>query len=74
MNVVPQVESVFWWQGKIDRVRESLLVIKTTQGRFAAMKKAITSLHPYDVPEIIALPIMAGHRPYLGWVASSVKT
>ena len=74
VNLVPQVESVFWWQGKIDRVRESLLVIKTTQARFAAMKNAITALHPYDVPEIIALPITAGHRPYLDWVASSVKS
>jgi periplasmic divalent cation tolerance protein len=72
VNVLPGVESVFRWQGKVDRSREALLVIKTTRARFAALRRRVLSLHPYDLPEVIALPVAAGHPPYLRWVASSV--
>ena len=70
VNIVPQVESLFWWEGKINRCRESLLLIKTTAKRFNALRRTVVSLHPYDVPEVIALPITTGHQPYLAWVAS----
>ena len=73
VNLVPAVESVFRWQGKTEYCRETLLVIKTTAVRFNALKRAILTLHPYDVPEVIAFPITAGHSPYLAWVASSVR-
>ena len=73
VNVVHAVDSVFRWQGKTEYCRETLLVIKTTAVRFNALKRAILTLHPYDVPEVIALPITAGHSPYLAWVASSVR-
>ena len=71
VNLIPAVESVFRWQGKTTRSRETLLVIKTTIARFTHLTRAILALHPYQVPEIIALPVAAGHAPYLHWVASS---
>ena len=72
VNVIPDVESTFRWQGKIERCRETLLVIKTTATRFTQLKRAVLRLHPYDVPEIIALPVVAGHAPYLRWVVDSL--
>ena len=72
VNLVPSVESVFRWQGKTQRCRETLLVVKTTAARFASLTRAVLALHPYQVPEIIALPVAAGHAPYLHWVASSI--
>ncbi len=70
VNLVPRVESVFWWNGKIDRCREVLLLIKTRRARFERLRRAVVSIHPYDVPEVIALPLIAGHRPYLRWLSS----
>jgi periplasmic divalent cation tolerance protein len=72
VNLIRDVESVFWWQGKVNRAREALLLMKTTAGRFEALRKVVVERHPYDVPEVIALPIRAGHEPYLAWVTSSV--
>ena len=72
VNIVPAVRSVFRWQGKVDQAEEALLLIKTTARRFPALSRAIKAAHPYDVPEIIALPIAQGSAPYLAWVASSV--
>ena len=72
VNLLPGVESTFRWEGKIDRSREALLLIKTTSRRFASLARALTRLHPYAVPEIIALPVTAGAAPYLRWVAGSV--
>ena len=74
VNVVPGLESVFWWEGKVDRCREVLLVIKTTAARFAGLRAAVLARHPYKTPEIIALPIVAGHPPYLQWVCSHVAS
>ena len=71
VNLIPAVESVFRWQGKTKRCRETLLVIKTTAARFTRLTRAILAIHPYQVPEIIALPVAAGHPPYLDWVALS---
>ena len=68
VNILASIESLFWWQGKLDRAREVLLLMKTTRRRFEPLRQAVLSLHPYDVPEIIALPIIAGHEPYLRWV------
>ena len=73
VNVVPGVESTFQWKGKIDRSPEVLLLIKTTRRRFSSLAKALTRLHPYDVPEVIAVPVTAGTAPYLRWVARSVS-
>ncbi len=71
VNVIPGLTSVFRWEGKMESAREVLLVIKTTNRQFEPLRRAILQLHPYKVPEIIALPVIAGHRPYLKWVAAS---
>ena len=73
VNCVPGVESLFWWGGKVDRAREALLIMKTTSRRFPQLQRAIRSLHPYQVPEILAVPVSSGSPPYLAWVASSVS-
>ena len=73
VNMLTGVESTFWWKGRIDRCPEVLLLIKTTALRFERLRRAVLALHPYDVPEIIALPLSAGHPPYLRWVSSSVS-
>ena len=72
VNVLPGVESTFQWKGKIDQCREVLLLIKTTSRRFESLARALKHLHPYEVPEIIALRVTAGAAPYLRWVSSSV--
>ena len=74
VNILPGIESIFWWQGRIDNSREALLLIKTTSARLARLTRAVVALHPYDLPEVIALPVTRGHRPYLRWVASSVSS
>jgi periplasmic divalent cation tolerance protein len=68
VNLLPGVESVYRWQGKIERDSEILLLIKSDDAHFGALKDTIVSLHPYDVPEIIAVPVEAGHEPYLEWI------
>lgn len=72
VNLLPGMESRFWWKGRVDRARETLLVIKTTRAAFERLRRAVAELHPYDVPEIIALPVVAGHPPYLDWIASAI--
>jgi periplasmic divalent cation tolerance protein len=71
--VTTPVHSIYRWKGKVESAEEFLLVIKTTQGRFAELKAAVKRLHSYDVPEIIALPIAAGGTNYLNWISESVK-
>lgn len=68
------VRSIYRWQGKIEEANEHLLVIKSTRRRFAALREAITRAHSYQVPEIIALPIVGGSPKYLRWVAESVAS
>ena len=68
VNILPEIESVYRWQGKIEQDREILLLIKTDSAHFEALKDTISGLHPYEVPEIIAVPIQAGHQPYLEWI------
>jgi len=66
------VRSVYRWKDKIESAREFLLVIKTSRRRFAELQTAVKRLHSYEVPEIIALPIIAGSAGYLSWLAESV--
>ena len=72
VNSVP-VESVYRWKGRVERAKEVLVIIKTSRARFAAVERAIRALHSYDVPEIIALPIIAGSREYLAWLAENAR-
>ena len=73
VNIVKEVQSHFWWQGKIDQATEALLVIKTQKALLKSIIKSVRSLHSYTVPEIIALPIIAGHKGYLDWVRNSTS-
>ncbi len=68
VNIMPAVTSVYRWQGKVQRDIEIPLLIKTTQARYQEVEQAIVQSHPYDVPEIIALPIAAGLPDYLAWM------
>jgi periplasmic divalent cation tolerance protein len=74
-NLLPgSVESVYRWKGRVERAKERLLLIKTTRRKFPALRDAIRRLHSYDVPEIIALPIVAGLPAYLAWIEDSVSS
>ena len=72
-NLVPQIESHYWWQGKIESSAEVLLVLKTTQGKLAKLERVILAEHPYDTPEFVVLPLRAGSQRYLTWLAASVE-
>jgi periplasmic divalent cation tolerance protein len=74
VNLVPGVSSIYRWQGKVEKAQECLLVIKTTAARFEAVKNRIQSLHTYDTPEIIALPITAGDADYLKWITENTQS
>jgi len=73
VNIVDKVESIFWWQGKIDRAREELLIIKSQKSKLTKIIKLVKSIHSYQVPEIIALPIIAGNKEYLKWINESTR-
>jgi len=72
-NLIPRIESHYWWQGKIQVGTEVLLVIKTAVARLSALEHLIAARHPYDTPEIVVLPIVRGAQRYLDWVSESVK-
>ncbi|HID80577.1 MAG TPA: divalent-cation tolerance protein CutA [Ignisphaera sp.] len=73
VNIVEGIKSLFWWQGKVDEANEVLMVIKTRLDLFEKVIEYIKSLHSYTVPEIIALPIVAGNTEYLKWIDEVVK-
>jgi|SRR3974390_537191 len=72
VNIIPHVESVYRWQGKVESNREWLLLIKTSAERFPAARDAIRALHSYELPECIALAIEDGSADYLQWLAESL--
>ncbi len=67
------VESIYRWNTKVETAREFLLIVKSSRKRFTALETEVRRLHSYDVPEIIALPIQQGSRPYLAWIRDSVR-
>jgi periplasmic divalent cation tolerance protein len=67
-TVMPGAVSTYWWQGAVADEEEVVVVLKTTTARWAELAAALPALHPYEVPELIALPVVAGHTPYLAWV------
>jgi periplasmic divalent cation tolerance protein len=73
VNVLAECTSVYRWQGKIERAGEVPMLIKTTRDTYAKLEETLRSLHPYDVPEIIAMPITAGLPLYLDWVTQETK-
>ena len=70
-NIISPIRSIYRWQGKILDEREWLLVVKTQETRFQDLEKRVKSLHSYQVPEIISLPILAGSSSYLNWLEES---
>jgi periplasmic divalent cation tolerance protein len=73
VNVVPGVTSYYWWKGKREKGRESLLIIKTRRSLLSRLEARVTALHPYTVPEVISLPIVKGNRSYLAWLAQETR-
>jgi periplasmic divalent cation tolerance protein len=71
-NVLPGLRSIYRWEGEVLDETEVLLLLKTTAARFEALRERVVALHPYQVPEVISLPVEAGHAPYLEWVAGGV--
>lgn len=71
VNIMEKVHSLFWWQGRVDSAQEALLIIKTRRALLSKLIKKVQSLHSYEVPEIIALPIIAGNKKYLKWINES---
>ncbi|MFL6229933.1 MAG: divalent-cation tolerance protein CutA [Pyrinomonadaceae bacterium] len=71
VQILPQMESVYWWDGAVRREPEHLLLVKTTAGRFAALEREVRPLHSYETPEIVALPVTQVSAPYLEWLTAS---
>lgn len=68
VNIIPKVNSLFWWEGSIDKSSETFLVIKTKSSLFKEVVRQVKKIHSYEVPEIIALPIIGGNQDYLKWI------
>lgn len=73
VNIIDKIDSLFWWQGKIDHAKEALLVIKSKKFKLGRIIKLVKSLHSYAVPEIIALPITGGEEKYLRWMDETLR-
>ena len=73
VNVLDGVGSHYWWHGKLEQTKETMLLIKTTKANMGAVTRTIEASHSYDVPEIIFVPIAAGGRNYLNWIRKSVN-
>ena len=73
INVVPKIESYFWWDNKLEHEKEALLIIKTTQQRFDELRAWVVANHSYELPEIISLPISDGLSDYIAWVKKETE-
>lgn len=71
VQILPEMESVYRWQGKIERQSEVLLIAKTMRGKFDDLEREVRALHSYDTPEIVAVPIVTGSAPYLEWLSKA---
>lgn len=74
VNILPGIESVYSWQGKRESAREHLLFIKTAKRIYDEVEKTIIGLHPYDIPEVIAITIENGSTGYLNWISENIKS
>ena len=72
-NLVPKIESHYRWQGKIESSAEVLLILKTQKSKLAALEKLVLAKHPYVTPEFLVLPVSAGNKKYLDWLAAATK-
>lgn len=74
VNLMPMMESVYRWEGNIERETERQVVIKTSRERVSALWERVRDVHPYDVPEFVVLPIVDGNDAYLKWIGESTST
>jgi len=72
-NIVPAIESHYWWEGKLESSDELLLILKTRQALTPKLERTVREIHPYDTPEFIALPLTAGSRKYLAWLEDNTE-
>ena len=72
-NIIPEVSSIYWWEGQVQDEQEAMLIIKTTPAQVDALEARLVELHPYDVPELLSIPVTGGHPPYIAWVGSEVE-
>jgi periplasmic divalent cation tolerance protein len=72
-NIIAAIDSRFWWQGELERAAESLIVVKTRAELLPEIAAAVKDVHSYEVPEVIALPVIGGKREYLDWIDREVK-
>ena len=72
-NLVPGIESHYWWQGRLERTGEVLILFKTTRQNVPALEKVILTAHPYDTPEFVVLALSSGFKRYLAWIEASVQ-
>ncbi|MFO1488266.1 MAG: divalent-cation tolerance protein CutA [Verrucomicrobiota bacterium] len=70
-NLVPRIESHYWWQGKVERSAEVLILFKTGKARLPALEKLVLKLHPYDTPEVVSVWLDLGNARYLAWLAGN---
>ena len=70
-NLVPKLESHYWWQGRMESSTEVLLLLKTSKAKLAALERLIVAKHPYETPEFLVLPVSAGNAKYLAWLAEN---
>ena len=68
VNIIPEIESIYQWKGEICTEEEIMTVVKTTASRYKQLEEYVVANHPYDVPEVISLPLSQGSEPYLNWV------
>ena len=73
VSVIPRMRSFYWWQGKIESSNECLLVVKSSRALFDSVKDVLASAHSYEVPEVVAMPIVEGSENYMSWLEANLK-
>lgn len=73
VNILPAVRSVYRWQGRVEEAGETLLLAKTTDARLAALRERVLALHPYELPEVVAVEVASGLPAYLDWIAAETS-
>lgn len=73
-NLIPKIESHYWWEGKLESSSEVLIVFKTTLEKVPDLEKCVLQNHPYDTPEIITLPLASGTEKYLAWISNCLAS
>lgn len=73
VNILPQMQSIYRWQGRVESASECLLMMKTTRDRYDALQRRVGELHPYDVPELVAVAVSTGYPAYLQWLNDETR-